>query len=103
MGRGTHSAARGAAEGTLGTERRIQSHRATPEFVCAGICESDDNFNNICDEYEGCMDETACNYNPTATYDDGTTVHAVSINMTVDHGFLHTVSIEGTANDPDRS
>ena len=42
-------------------------------------------------------------YTMTATYDDGTTVHAVSINMTVDHGFLHTVSIEGTANDPDRS
>ena len=42
-------------------------------------------------------------YTLTATYDDGTTVHAVSINMTVDHGFLHTVSIEGTANDPDRS
>jgi len=36
-----------------------------------------------------------------ATYDDGTTVHEVAINMTVDHGFLHTVSIRGTANNPD--
>jgi len=42
-------------------------------------------------------------YTMTATYDDGTTVHAVSINMTVGHGFLHTVSVEGTANDPLRS
>ena len=42
-------------------------------------------------------------YTMTATYEDGTTVHAVSINMTVDHGFLHTVSIDGTADDPDRS
>jgi len=39
----------------------------------------------------------------TASYNDGTTVHAVSINMTVDHGFLHTVSIRGTANNPDAS
>jgi hypothetical protein len=39
----------------------------------------------------------------TASYDDGITVHAVSINMTVDHGFLHTVSIRGTANNPDAS
>ena len=42
-------------------------------------------------------------YTLTATYDDGTTVHAVSINMTVDHGFLHTVTVQGTANDPDRT
>ena len=37
----------------------------------------------------------------TATYDDGIRIHAVSINMTVDHGFLHTVSIRGTANNAD--
>ena len=42
-------------------------------------------------------------YKLTATYDGGATVHLVSINMTVDHGFLHTVSIQGTANDPDRT
>jgi hypothetical protein len=42
-------------------------------------------------------------YTLTATADNGTTVHAVSINITVDHGFLHTVSIQGTANDPDRT
>ncbi|MEK9651633.1 MAG: hypothetical protein VW102_05480, partial [Poseidonia sp.] len=40
-------------------------------------------------------------YTLFASYDDGTTVHAVAINMTVDHGFLHTVSIRGTANNPD--
>jgi hypothetical protein len=40
-------------------------------------------------------------YTLTASFDDGTKVHAVSINMTVDHGFLHTVSIRGTANNPD--
>lgn len=37
-------------------------------------------------------------YTLTASYDDGTKVHSVGINMTVDHGFLHTVSIRGTAN-----
>ena len=40
-------------------------------------------------------------YTLTAAYDDGVTVHAVAINITVDHGFLHTVSIRGTANNPD--
>ena len=39
----------------------------------------------------------------TASYDDGSVVHFVSINMTVDHGFLHTVSIRGTANNADAS
>ncbi len=42
-------------------------------------------------------------YTLTATYDGSSTLHAVSINMTVDHGFLHTVSIQGTANDPSRT
>ena len=65
-----------STEGYLKTERKAQSHRPSSEYTCAGICLSDDNFNDICDEYEGCMDETACNYNPTATYDDGSCVDA---------------------------
>ena len=65
-----------STEGSLGTDRRIQSHRPSNEYICAGICLSDDNFNDVCDEYEGCMDETACNYSPTATYDDGSCVPA---------------------------
>ena len=40
-------------------------------------------------------------YTLSATYYDGTTSHVVAINMTVDHGFLHTVSIRGTANNAD--
>ena len=40
-------------------------------------------------------------YTMTATYDDGTMVHSVSLNMTVEHGFLHRVSIRGTATNPD--
>ena len=63
-------------EGVLGTNRKVQSHRPSTENVCQGICISDDNFNNICDEYEGCMEPTACNYKSTATYDDGSCVDA---------------------------
>ena len=40
-------------------------------------------------------------YTMFATYFDGTRTHVVGINMTVDHGFLHTVSIRGTANNAD--
>ncbi len=65
-----------ATEGLLRTHRKVQSHRPSTENVCAGICLSDNNFNNICDEYEGCMEPTACNYKPTATYDDGSCVDA---------------------------
>ena len=40
---------------------------------CGGDCESDLNGNGVCDtdENDGCTDETACNYNPNATNDDG--------------------------------
>ena len=55
--------------GDMNTANRLQFHLPTDEFGCAGLCQSDDNFNNVCDEYEGCMDVTACNYNPDATYD----------------------------------
>ena len=41
--------------------------------VCGGACTADANENGVCDDAEvlGCMDETACNYDETATSDDG--------------------------------
>ena len=36
----------------------------------------------------------------TATYVDADTDLSVSINITVDHGMLNTVTVEGVANDP---
>ncbi len=42
--------------------------------VCGGDCFSDVDGNGVCDNQEvpGCTLETACNYNPEATNDDGT-------------------------------
>ena len=42
-------------------------------------------------------------YMLTASYSDQNTQLSVSINITVDHGMLNTVSVEGVANDPQRS
>ena len=42
-------------------------------------------------------------YIMTATYFDGTVSHAVSINITVGHGFLHTVSMTATATNPQQT
>ena len=41
--------------------------------VCGGDCDADDNGNGVCDgaEIPGCTSEFACNYDPTATVDDG--------------------------------
>ena len=41
--------------------------------VCGGSCTSDVDGNGVCDDAEnaGCMDSTACNYDPDATQDDG--------------------------------
>ncbi len=41
--------------------------------VCGGSCTSDINDNGVCDDLEpiGCMDSTACNYDPLASIDDG--------------------------------
>ena len=41
--------------------------------VCGGSCSSDFNENGVCDDLEpiGCMDSTACNYDPLASIDDG--------------------------------
>jgi len=36
----------------------------------------------------------------TAAYDDGTTLHAVSMNITVGHGVLYTVLVDALANNP---
>ena len=41
--------------------------------VCGGDCDSDANGNGVCDsdELPGCTDATACNYDDSATSDDG--------------------------------
>ena len=41
--------------------------------VCGGGCSADLNGNGVCDSEEvfGCIDLTACNYQPTATFNDG--------------------------------
>ena len=39
---------------------------------CGGGCEADENNDGVCDtEILGCTSELACNYNPSATFDDG--------------------------------
>ena len=45
-----------------------------PSVDCDGNCLSDVDNDGICDEFEisGCMDSSACNFNPQATDDDGT-------------------------------
>ena len=58
------------------TDGKLKFHYASEEFNCAGICQSDENFNNICDELEGCMDPSACNYNDSAIFPSGTCVAA---------------------------
>ena len=42
--------------------------------VCGGTCTADVDGDGVCDNNEvpGCTDETACNYNPAATDNDGT-------------------------------
>ncbi|MDA0913193.1 MAG: hypothetical protein O3B11_05135, partial [Bacteroidetes bacterium] len=41
--------------------------------VCGGTCTSDSDGNGVCDDSEiwGCMDSASCNYDETATQDDG--------------------------------
>jgi hypothetical protein len=41
--------------------------------VCGGSCTADVNDNGVCDDQEvlGCTDDTACNYDSSATQDDG--------------------------------
>jgi hypothetical protein len=69
---------------------------------CDGNCLNDVNDNNICDELEeqGCTDETAINFNPDATLDDGSCVEACdmpSLNFTpsdcTDRGFVVTIDV----------
>ena len=45
---------------------------------CDGNCLNDTNDNGLCDELEtsGCTNQTACNYNPNATFDDNSCVFA---------------------------
>ena len=47
-------------------------------YDCEGNCNSDTDFDGVCDELEvaGCVDIDACNYNPGATDDDGSCSYA---------------------------
>ena len=49
-------------------------------YDCDGNCLADDNNNGICDALEqgGCTDSSACNYDATATFDDGTRLFELS-------------------------
>ena len=40
---------------------------------CSGNCLADEDFDGVCDEFEiqGCTDSTSCNYDNSATDDDG--------------------------------
>ena len=42
-------------------------------YDCDGVCLTDTDGDGVCDELEvsGCTDETAVNYNPVVTIDDG--------------------------------
>ena len=42
-------------------------------YDCAGVCLNDADGDGTCDEFEvaGCTDQAACNYDATATDDDG--------------------------------
>ena len=50
----------------------------TDYLDCDGNCLNDADGDGVCDEFEvpGCTDETACNYNETATDDDGSCEYA---------------------------
>jgi uncharacterized protein (TIGR02145 family) len=40
--------------------------------ICGGLCDSDEDGDGVCDSAVlGCMDESACNYEPSANVDDG--------------------------------
>ena len=51
---------------------------------CDGNCYNDLNQNGICDENDiyGCMDDSVSNYNPEATFDNGTCLYDVQCSNT---------------------
>ena len=46
--------------------------------ICGGACEADVDMDGVCDDAEilGCDDETACNYDPLSTENDGSCTFA---------------------------
>ena len=53
----------------------------TGEFGCDGHCLADEDEDSVCDHLEvpGCMDASACNFNPAATDDDGSCHHNCAV------------------------
>ena len=52
-------------------------------YYCNGNCINDTDGDSVCDELEitGCMDNTALNYNPSATDDDGSCMMSIDLSM----------------------
>ena len=49
-------------------------------YACDGTCLNDTDADGVCDEFEvaGCTDETAENFNETATDDDGSCTYSIA-------------------------
>ena len=58
------------------TDSGFCSYPSQSYLDCSGECINDDDGDGICNELEseGCTDETAFNYNPAATDDDGSCI-----------------------------
>ncbi len=63
--------------------------------VCGGDCESDANGNGICDsdELPGCTDSIACNYDASATQEDGSCDYCSCLQSSSDY----TLTVESSA------
>ena len=63
------------AEATLGSASACD-YPSVPFLDCEGNCLNDEDGDGVCDEQEipGCTDETAVNFNPFATDDNGTCI-----------------------------
>ena len=70
--------------GNLGTLNNLQFQYPNSDYNCVGLCEKDENYNYICDRYEGCTDSTACNFDATAAFDDNTCVDAAECTNCMD-------------------
>ena len=88
-------------DSTANTDDDSCTYPAESYLDCDGVCLNDADGDGVCDEVEvdGCTDSSACNYDDTATDDDGSCTYPAETYLDCDGGCLNDTDGDGVCDE----